>query len=290
MKYDGVLSPNWLVEASVARAQNELVETPSVNSWSVTDGTVMPNVISGGIGFYEEGNDGKNLPVPAASRRTSSRRHHQMRYGVLYEDIHYDNSTSARARPSRCQRRRRPHRRERRVLADPGVGRIYRVTRANLNTARADDAAVHELLRAGHLALGDRLTMRPGIRYEQQKLVGHTRRDFTWSGNWAPRIGATYDVTGQRQVEALRQLGPLLREDPNDLAARALSADAGVTRADYFDAALTQPVPDGVPLGRCSTPSPPARRAASGALRSRRRSRPTTTSSWRVRVRAVRAT
>jgi len=32
---------------------------------------------------------------------------------------------------------------------------------------------------------------------------------------------------------------------PNDLAARALSSDAGVSRADYFDEALTQPVPDG---------------------------------------------
>jgi hypothetical protein len=33
---------------------------------------------------------------------------------------------------------------------------------------------------------------------------------------------------------------------PNDLAARALSADDGISRADYFDANLTQPIPDGV--------------------------------------------
>ena len=36
---------------------------------------------------------------------------------------------------------------------------------------------------------------------------------------------------------------------PNDLAARALSADAGVTRADYYDAALTQPIPEGTSVG-----------------------------------------
>jgi hypothetical protein len=36
---------------------------------------------------------------------------------------------------------------------------------------------------------------------------------------------------------------------PNDLAARALSADAGVTRADYFDADLTRPIPEGVTAG-----------------------------------------
>ena len=32
---------------------------------------------------------------------------------------------------------------------------------------------------------------------------------------------------------------------PNDLAARSLSADDGISRADYFDAGLTQPIPDG---------------------------------------------
>ena len=32
---------------------------------------------------------------------------------------------------------------------------------------------------------------------------------------------------------------------PNDLAARALSADDGISRADYFDADLTQPIPNG---------------------------------------------
>jgi hypothetical protein len=32
---------------------------------------------------------------------------------------------------------------------------------------------------------------------------------------------------------------------PNDLASRALSADDGVSRADYFDAALTKPIPAG---------------------------------------------
>ncbi|MBI2187560.1 MAG: hypothetical protein HYU37_10670 [Acidobacteria bacterium] len=36
---------------------------------------------------------------------------------------------------------------------------------------------------------------------------------------------------------------------PNDLAARALSADEATTRADYFDANLTQPIPNGVLAG-----------------------------------------
>src|SRR5690606_11144975 len=39
---------------------------------------------------------------------------------------------------------------------------------------------------------------------------------------------------------------------PNDLAARALSSDAGIG-ADYFDAGLTQPIPDGVLAGGTTT-------------------------------------
>ena len=43
--------------------------------------------------------------------------------------------------------------------------------------------------------------------------------------------------------------GRFFAKIPNDLAARALSADAGVSRADYFDANLTQPIPEGVSAG-----------------------------------------
>jgi hypothetical protein len=67
----------------------------------------------------------------------------------------------------------------------------------------------------------------------------------TFTNNWAPRIGATYDPTGQGKMKIYGNWGLFYMKMPNDLAARALSADAGVSRADYFDAGLTQPVPDG---------------------------------------------
>ena len=41
-------------------------------------------------------------------------------------------------------------------------------------------------------------------------------------------------------------LVPFTAGGPNDLAARALSPDAGVSRADFFDADLTEPIPAGV--------------------------------------------
>ena len=69
----------------------------------------------------------------------------------------------------------------------------------------------------------------PGIRYEQQKLVGNLAK-FQWDGNWAARIGGTYDFTGTGRSKLYANWGRFYAKIPNDLAARALSADAGVTR------------------------------------------------------------
>ena len=38
--------------------------------------------------------------------------------------------------------------------------------------------------------------------------------DFTLSGNWAPRVGAIYDVLGNGRSKLYEQLRPLLRAHP----------------------------------------------------------------------------
>src|SRR5215208_1775572 len=247
VKYDGVLRPSWLVEATVSRAKNNLVVTPSVNSFSVSDRTVTPTVISGGIGFYEAGNEGINLQYQARSTHIFGG--HQIRYGVNYEDVQYNNINQYSGPTftlSNGQTTATGASVE--VLADPNVGRIYRVTRANLNSARETKQQYTSFFLQDTWRVGDRLTIRPGIRYEQQKLIG-TLEDFKWDGNWAPRVGATYDVVGNGRSKLYANWGRFFAKIPNDLAARALSADAGVTRADYYDAALSQFVPEGVPAG-----------------------------------------
>ena len=244
VKWDGVIGSNWLVEASVARAQNSIEETPSVDDWSVADSTGPSIVRTGGIGFYEVGNDGENLQYSVKS--TNIFGGHQLRYGVQYEDISYDN-TIQRTGPTFTL----PNGQQTTtgasitVLPDPTFGRIFRVTRANTGNVRTTTQKYFNFFVQDTWAVGDRLTIRPGLRYEQQELVGNLA-DFKWSGNWAPRIGVTYDVLGSGRSKVYGNWGRFYAKIPNDLAARALSADAGVTRADYFDAGLTRPVPDGV--------------------------------------------
>jgi outer membrane receptor protein involved in Fe transport len=247
VKYDGVMSPNWLLEASFARAYNNLEETPSANEWNVRDTTVVPNIRTGGIGFYEVGNTGTNKQWQAKSTHILG--DHQIKAGLLYEDITYDNINQRTGPTIRlADGSQTVTGAEVDIIADPTFGRIYRVTRANTDNVRQTEQQYTSFFAQDTWAVNDRLTVRPGIRYEQQKLTGNLA-DFTWDGNWAGRIGATYDVLGNGRSKLYGSWGRYFAKIPNDLAARALSADAGVTRADYFDAGLTQPIPNGVLAG-----------------------------------------
>lgn len=243
VKYDGVMGSNWLLEASFSRAQNRIRETPTVDAWNVTDNTTDVALRSGGIGLIED-NDGTNLQYQAKSTHILG--DHQLRYGVLYEDIKYDNIID-RTGPSflSSNGRQTITGAEITILPDPNFGRIYRVTRGNFSTVRETDQQYFNFFVQDTWKVGNRLTIRPGIRYEQQKLVGNLD-EFKWDGNWAPRIGGTYDVLGNGKSKIYASWGRFFAKVPNDLAARALSADDGLTRDDFFDAGLTQPVPEGV--------------------------------------------
>ena len=247
VRYDGILASHWLVEASFARAVNEIIEIPSVNEWNVTDTTVTPNIISGGIGFFEQGNRSLNYQYQA--KATNIFGQHQLKYGVLVEDVKYDqvnNRTgptftlvdgTQTATGATIQ-----------ILSDPSFGRIFRVTRANLNTARNTDQFYISFFVQDTWRVNPRLTILPGLRYEQQDLKGTLVDSFKLDNNWSPRIGATWDPTGAGRWKVFGNYGIFYYRVPNDLAARALSSDAGIG-ADYFDANLTNPIPDGVLAG-----------------------------------------
>ena len=247
VKYEGAIGSKWLIEASFSNAQNRIRETPSVDTWAVTDATVVPNVVSGGIGFYEVGNDGTNKQWSAKSTHLLGG--HSIKYGFLYEDINYDNTIDRTGPSFRLSNGvETTTGATLRIIPDPVYGLIYRVNRANTSNVRSTTQKYYSFFAQDSWRVGDRLTINPGIRYEQQKLVGNLA-DFQWDGNWAGRIGGAFDPAGNGRSKIYANWGRFYAKIPNDLAARALSADAGVTLADYFDANLTQPIPDGVLAG-----------------------------------------
>ncbi len=250
VNYDGILSPRFLVEASIGRALNNIVETPSVNEWQVSDRTVVPNVLSGGIGFFEAGNRSNNWQFQAkATNIVNGAGEHNIRYGFDYENLDYDQ-INQRTGPTFTA----PNGQQTatgaviQILPDPNFGRIFRVTRANLNAARATNQKYASFFVQDTWKIGSSFTIRPGIRYEQENLSGTIVKDFKLKNNWAPRIGVTWDPTATGRAKVFANYGRYFARVPNDLAARALSADAGIG-ADYFDANLTQPIPDGVLAG-----------------------------------------
>ncbi len=244
VRYEGAINGTWLLEGSFAHARNTIVEIPSVDQWSMIDNTVTPQVRSGGIGFYEVGNSGANWQYQAKATNVIGR--HSLRYGIEYENIDYANTIN-RTGPSFTlpDGTQTATGAQIEIDADPAFGQIFRVIRANTSTVRDTQQHYVNLFAQDTWKAGNRLTVNPGIRYERQALTG-TLADLTLGNNWAPRIGATFDPTGRGTMKIYGNWGLYYSKMPNDLAARALSSDAGVSRADYFDAGLTQPVPDGV--------------------------------------------
>jgi hypothetical protein len=243
VKYEGTVKSSWLIEAGLSRAKNTIVELPSVNLPAVTDNTVTPQGHSGGIGFYEVGNDGVTWQYHA--KATNVLHDHTIRYGVEYDRVTYTNTINRTGPtftlPNGVQTATGA---QIEIDPDPVFGQIYRVTRANTSNVRDTAQRDVSAFVQDSWAFG-RVTINPGIRYDRQRLTG-TLAALTLSNDWAPRIGATYDPTGHGTMKIYGNWGFFYSKVPNDLAARALSSDAGVSRADYFDLALTQPVPDGV--------------------------------------------
>jgi hypothetical protein len=248
VRYNGAVNSRWLLEGGYARAANDVVESPFADQWQQTDRTVTPNVRSGGIGLYDQSNRGVNQQITVKSTNVfSAAGEHQLRYGAQYQRVLFDNIIQ-RTGPGFTlpDGQQSVTGAQISVLPDPVYGRIYRVTRANITNVRHTTQNYNNVFVQDSWRIGNRITVTPGVRYEQQTLVG-TLTSFTLDGNWAPRLGIIVDPTGQGRARLFANWGLFFAQIPNDLAARALSPDAIVSRADYFDASLTAPVPAGVP-------------------------------------------
>lgn len=255
LRYDGVLGSNLLVEASFAKAYNKIAETPAANEWRYTDTTVTPNIITGGIGGYEKGNVSDNFQYTAKATYITG--DHAVKAGFLFEDVDYQQVNQNTGPTFTAHDGRQTATGARiSILPDVNFGRIFRVTRANFNDARLTTQKYYSLFIQDQWKATDRLTINAGVRYEDQALVGTIRElhtldgetldEFHLNNNWAPRLGIVYDPLGGGRSKLYANWGRFFARIPNDLAARALSADEGFTRGDYFDAGLTRPIANGI--------------------------------------------
>src|SRR4030095_6210780 len=87
-------------------------------------------------GFFEQGNKSKNYQYSA--KATNLIGNHQLKYGLLMEDVNYDQINNRPGPPfTLVNGEQTATGATIQILADPTFGRIFRVTRANLNTERS---------------------------------------------------------------------------------------------------------------------------------------------------------
>ncbi len=161
------------------------------------------------------------------------------------------------------------------VGADPLVAydsaNRFRVSRARIGPATpATQANESSLFVQDTWSVTPRVTIRAGLRYTKETVQGageftlpfgtqvvnlggidtriytpgsssYSPNEYTFSGNWAPRVGVSWDVLGNGKSRAWLNLARYFERVPNDLAVRAFSSEVGISLQDFNDRAMTSP-------------------------------------------------
>jgi hypothetical protein len=241
-RYQAILRPDWLLEASFSHFGDQLEVLPTVDEWRVSDRTVFPPLETGGTAAFQDGATSFQYNV----RSTHFAGSHEFRFGLQFEDIDYFERYAL-AGPSVTLANGLATGSGVRVvvLPDPLYGAIYRVIDGSLATERDTTQQYLSFFAQDSFSPGERVRISAGLRYDQEELAGNASQ-FRWSGNWAPRIGATWDAFANGRGKVFGNVAVYYPQIPNSLALLAMSTDTFVLRADYFDANLTRPIPDGV--------------------------------------------
>jgi len=244
LRYHGVITDSWLVEASAARAAHDYSETPSVDEWQLINYTNPPPEYSGGMGRYDGDHEGENLQFQLKSTNIIGR--HDIRYGVSYEDVTWD-SVFASTGPRHTLANGVETGSGVRIsgLPDANFGTVYRISRAGVTPVRTSQQRYGAVFAQDKFFVNDRLTISAGLRYEQQELIGDAN-SVIFDDNWAPRLGITWDPTGSGRTKVFASYGVYFARIPNDLALLTFGGGGRVIWADYYDPELTEPIPNGV--------------------------------------------
>lgn len=245
-RYTGAMSNAWIVTAGYSDHYNHLDETPSANGYRITDNTnpSQGTFAYGGLGFQETFEAFSHQFNVSSSHVFGG---HNIDYGFQFDDQPYSNTNLYTGAPFQL-----PNlpafgqaagmtqygaalTRQHQVANDPTTPIVLRVTRGNYSSPAAQVGQRYEsAFLQDSFNLGKHLILKPGLRFEQQRLFG-TALDYVFAHNWAPRIGVIVDPTGHRTAKFFANWGRFYEKTPTDIAIRAFSFEKSVIGALYKD-------------------------------------------------------
>jgi hypothetical protein len=250
-RYTGTLSPSWIVTANYSDHYNHFTETPLANGYRITDNTPVQDktggsITYGGLGFLENYESGTHQFTVSSSHLFSLAGGHSIDYGFDFEDLPYTDirfysgpdfqlpndpafKTAAGATQNGAQLTRQYY------LNNPANPIVMRMTRGEYSNP---NVSVGSRYYAGFLQdawnIGRHLTIKPGVRFEQQEMHGTALR-YVFAHNWAPRVGVIFDPTGQRKSKFFANWGRFYEKIPLDIAIRSFSFETSVGGTYYKD-------------------------------------------------------
>jgi hypothetical protein len=263
-RYTGTLTPSWIVTSAYTDHYNHFNEYPLHNGYLVTDNSVHQQNSSvgtlsyGGLGSLENYESLNHIFNVSSSHIFGLGGSHSLDYGFQFEDQPYNDvilfsgpsialpndpffgtaagQTQYGATVTRTHVGVNPNKNISSTNPANASGPIVeRVTRGNYSNPNVQ---VGSRYYAGFIqdawTIGRHLTIKPGIRFEQQSMHGEFLH-YTFAHNWAPRLGVIYDPTGQRKSKFFANWGRFYEKIPSDISVRAFSFETSAIGAYYKD-------------------------------------------------------
>jgi hypothetical protein len=251
-RYTGEWTPRWLFTANFSQYFSEFRETPKHEGYQVIDNTAVQRgtggqIVSGGLGLLENTESRVNQLALSSTHRANWFGSHVLSYGFQYEDANFDRTlryTGAQfTLPDRPEFGAAAGRTQygaslvRRYLnpADPASPIVLEAWGGNHSNPFV---AAQTWYKAAYVedswVIGRRLTIRPGLRWEHQRVSGSSHNP-SFGDNWAPRIGVIFDPTGDRLSKAFFNWGRFYQRIPAVLAAGITANQQAVRGALYRD-------------------------------------------------------
>lgn len=250
-RYTGALTNALVLTANYSEYYNHFDETPKFNGYEMTDNTPVQEGTGSafdynGLGYLENTVSHTHQFTTSVSWIKSFLGQHTLQVGYQFEDDPY-NDYELYSGPDFT------------LPNDPVLGGAAGQTmhgayfvRTHLDPNDTSTPIVLELDRGNYSSpnistdsryhagyfqdtwmIGRRITIKPGLRFEQQELNGNDSR-YVFGHNWAPRIGIIVDPTGKRNSKFFANWGRFYEKIPQDIAVRSLSQETGFAGGVYY--------------------------------------------------------